>query len=99
VKVVWSLRALHELRAQRRFIARTQPAAANKIAERIMAATSLLETYPRYGRVASWDATDRLRELPIAGTPFIVLYTIDGAAEIILVVRVVHGAQLRGEDE
>jgi toxin ParE1/3/4 len=94
VRVAWSLRALRELRAQRRYVARTQPVAAARIVERIVAATDRLEAYPRYGRPATWDATGQLRELPVAGTPFVVLYTIDTAG-IALIVRVVHGAQLR----
>ena len=92
MKVVWSSRALRELRSQRRFIASVRPAAAAQLVERIVAATDRLETYPRYGRAAPWDATGRLRELPVAGTPYIVLYTID--AETVIVVRLVHGAQL-----
>ena len=98
MSVVWSLRALRELRDQRLYIARTQPDAAAQIAARIIAATDRLETYPHYGRTASWDETDRLRELPIARTPFVVLYTIDEAANTVLIVRVVHGAQLRGPE-
>ena len=98
MRVAWSLRALRELRDQRRYIARTQPAAAARIAARIVAAADRLETYPRYGRAASWDETGRLRELPVARTPFVVLYTIDAAAEVVLIVRVVHGAQLRGPE-
>ena len=83
---------------QPRYIARTRPAAAARIAARIVAAADRLETYPHYGRVASWDETGRLRELPVARTPFVVLYTIDAAAEAVLIVRVVHGAQLRGRE-
>lgn len=97
MRVAWSLRALRELRAQRRYIALTQPSAARRTVERIIAATDRLETYPRYGRAASWDATRRLRELPVAGTPFLVLYTID-AAGMVLIVRVIHGAELRGPE-
>jgi plasmid stabilization system protein ParE len=63
---------------------------------RIVAATDRLETYPRYGRAASWDEAGQLRELAVAGTPFIVLYTVDDAAAAVLIVRVVHGAQRRG---
>ena len=96
MRVAWSLGALRELRAQRRSISQTQPAAAARIVERIIAATDRLESYPLYGRAASWDTTGRLRELPVAGTPFVVLYTID--EERVLVVRVVHGAQLRGPE-
>ena len=96
MRIVWSTRALRELRAQRRHIEETQPAAAARMVERIIAATDRLETYPRYGRVATWDATDRLRELPVAGTPFVVLYTIDD--ETVVIVRLVHGAQLLGSE-
>ena len=98
MRVTWSLRALRELRDQRRYIARTQPAAAARIAARIVSATDRLETYPRYGRAASWDETGQLRELAVAGTPFLVLYIVDDAAAMVLIVRVVHGAQLRGSE-
>ncbi len=97
MRVAWSLRALHELRAQRGYIRRRQPAAAARIVESIIAATDRLEAYPHYGRPAAWDTTGRLRELPVAGTPFVVLDTID-AAGMVLIVRVVHGAQLRGPE-
>lgn len=92
MKVVWSSRALRELRSQRRYIARTRPAAAARIVERIIAVTDGLEAYPHYGRVATWDVMGRFRELPVPGTPFIVLYTLD--AGTVLIDRLVHGAQL-----
>ena len=94
VTVVWSSRALRELRSRRRFIARTRPAAASRIVERILGVADRLDAYPHYGRVASWDVTGRFREPPVAGTPFVMLYTID-VAEAVLIVRLVHGAQLR----
>lgn len=82
--------------AQRRYIAQTQPAAAARLAQRIVAATDRLARYPHLGRAAPWDATGRLRELPVAGTPFVVLYAIDEPAAAIVIVRVLHGAQRRG---
>ena len=96
MRVTWSPRALRELRDQRHYIARTQPNAAARIAARIIAVTDQLETYPHYGRAASWDETGQLRELPVAGTPFVVLHTIDDATGEVMIVRVMHGAQLRG---
>jgi len=98
VRVTWSPRARRELDAQQHHIARDQPAAANRIAARIVAATDRLAEYPLYGRAAQWDARHRLRELPVAGTPYVVLYTIDTSADEVIIVRVVHGAQLRGSD-
>jgi toxin ParE1/3/4 len=94
VKLAWSARALRELRAQREYIARTQPAAAASIAEHIVSATDRLTIYPTYGRRATWDASGQIRELVIAGTPFVVLYAL--ADETIIVVRVLHAAQQRG---
>ena len=91
--ITWSVHALRELRALREYIGRTQPAAASSIAEQIISATDRLAIYPEYGRRASWDATGRLRELVVAATPFLVLYTI--GPESIVVVRVLHGAQRR----
>jgi toxin ParE1/3/4 len=96
--VAWSLRARRELAAQRRYIAQMQPAAAARLAQRVVAATDRLATYPHLGRAAVWDATGRLRELPVAGTPFLVLYTIDEATATIVIVRVLHGAQRPGLD-
>ncbi len=92
--VTWSVRALRELRSQRDYITRTQPAAAARIAQLIISATDRLSIYPEYGRRAAWDRGGRLRELVIAGTPFVLLYVID--ADSIVIVRVLHGAQRRG---
>lgn len=94
MNVTWSVRALRELRTQREYIALTQPAAAARIAKRTIGATDPLAIHPDYGRRASWDATGRLRELVVSGTPFIILYTT--GARSIIIVRVLHGAQRRG---
>lgn len=75
VRVTWSTRTRRELDAQHHHIAGEQPAAASRIAARIVEATDRLAAYPLYGRAAPWDMRRRLRELPVAGTPFVVLYT------------------------
>ena len=98
MRVTWSPRARGELDAQYHYVARDQPAAAARIAARIVAATDRLAAYPLYGRAAPWDLRHRLRELPVAGTPFVVLYTIDTPADEVIIVRVVHGSQLRGSE-
>lgn len=93
MRITWSRGARRDLRSQRQFIAQTQPQVAASIAQRIISSTDRLAVYPRYGRAATWDPTGQLRELPVAGTPFLVLYTTDATTETILIVRVVHGAQ------
>ena len=77
MRVTWSLRARRELREQRRFIAREQPAAALRLSRRVVAAAERLGTYPLLGRTASWDLRSRIRELPVANTPFVVMYAVD----------------------
>jgi toxin ParE1/3/4 len=98
VRVEWTLRARRELAAQRRYIRQTQPEAATRLAQRVLEAIDRLATHPHLGRAALWDATGRLRELPVARTPFVVLYTIDEASATLVVTRVLHGAQRRGPD-
>jgi plasmid stabilization system protein ParE len=98
VRVTWSLRARRELREQRRFIAREQPAAALRVSRHIGAAAERLGTYPYLGRTASWDARRRIRELPVANTPFVVMYAVDEVDNAIVILRVVHGARQRGSE-
>jgi toxin ParE1/3/4 len=55
-----------------------------------------LGQYPFYGRAAAWDSRGLLRELPVAGTPFVVVYEVNETVGAVVVLRVVHGAQRRG---
>jgi plasmid stabilization system protein ParE len=61
----------------------------------VLATVERLTEYPFYGRAAPWDKGQRLRELPVPHTPFVVLYEIDEANDLIIILRVVHGAQQR----
>ncbi len=63
--------------ALRRYIAQTQPAAATRIAQHVLAAVERLGQYPLYGRATAWDSRGLLRELPVAGTPFVVVYEVN----------------------
>ena len=93
--VRWLPRARRELSALRRYIARDRPAAATQIAQHILAAVDRLDQYPFYGRPAAWDSRGLLRELPVAGTPFVVVYEVNETISAVIVVRVIHGAQRR----
>jgi len=98
VIVRWLPRARRELWALRRYIAQDQPAAATRIAQHILAAVDRLGQYPLYGRPAAWDSRGLLRELPVAGTPFVVVYEVDEAIGAVIILRIVHGAQRRGSE-
>ena len=55
-----------DLQALHAYIAREQPAAATRVAERILAAAELLALYPEVGRAGRAPGT---RELVVARTP------------------------------
>jgi plasmid stabilization system protein ParE len=92
------LRGRRELRAQRDFIARERPAVAARIVRDVLAAVARLTEYPYYGRAAPWDKTNLLRELPIPHTPLVVVYELDRDNDVVVILRVVHGAQRRGQE-
>jgi toxin ParE1/3/4 len=98
VRVIWLLRARRELRAQRDYIAQQRPAVAARIVQNILATITRLEAYPYYGRPAPWDKSERLRELPVPHTPFVIVYEVDQANDSVIILRVVHGAQRRGPE-
>jgi plasmid stabilization system protein ParE len=75
--------------------ARERPAVAARVARDVLAAVARLREYPYYGRLAQWDQTNRMRELPVPHTPLVVLYEIDVEGTVITILRVVHGAQRR----
>ena len=89
--VVWSRAALAELKAQIAFIARENPAAARRVAERIRATGDALQDFAtgHPGRVAG------TYEKSVAELPYIIAYAIDrnDDAETIAVLHVIHAAR------
>ena len=71
----WRPRALADLQAVRAYIAREQPAAAARVAGRILEAAELLMVYPELGRVGRAPGT---RELAVAHTPYLLIYRHQG---------------------
>jgi toxin ParE1/3/4 len=75
IEIQWSRLALARLREIRRFVAQDKPQAAEKLAIRITAVVETLRTHPYVGRAG---AEPGIRELVIGGTPYIVLYRVQG---------------------
>ncbi len=75
VEIVWSALARARLREIRAFVARDKPEAAERLAIRIVAVVQALRNYPYLGRAG---AEPGIRELVIGGTPYIVLYRVQG---------------------
>ena len=88
MRIVWLRSALHDLNAIEQFIELDNPAAARAMEKRIVTAVGRLATYPQLGRAGRIDGT---RELVVAGTPYLVPYTV--ADETIVVLAVLHGAR------
>jgi toxin ParE1/3/4 len=90
LEIVWSPLALARLREIRNFVALDKPDAAAKLATRIVAIVEVLREHPYLGRVG---AEPEIRELVIGGTPYIILYRVEGKRVIINTIW--HGAQFR----
>jgi toxin ParE1/3/4 len=90
VEVVWSALARTRLREIRAYVAQDKPEAAERLAMRIVAVVEALRNHPYLGRVG---AEPGIRELVIGGTPYLVLYRVQGQRVIISTIW--HAAQRR----
>lgn len=89
MKVVWSPEAVDDLASLRAFIAEDSPAAARRIALRIVQIVEdVLPGSPDMGRPGRVPGT---RELVVPSTPFVVPYRVQAGTLHIL--RVYHGAR------
>ena len=92
MKLAWSVLALRDFEEATDYIAQDNPAAAQRIAERILAATRKLTEYPYIGHPGDDENT---REWLVRQTPYVVVYEIHG--DTIYLSRVWHGRRDRGE--
>ncbi len=89
MNIVWSPEAIQDLILLRAYIAEDSPAAAQRIALRIVHEVEhLLPDNPHMGRPGRVPGT---RELVVPTTPYIVPYLVQG--ETIQILRVYHGAR------
>lgn len=85
MNVVWTPRASHGLKDARDFVAAGDPAAATRIAARIVERADQLASFPRIGRAGRVAGTF---ELVVVGTPYIVAYRLSpGQVEILAVLH------------
>jgi toxin ParE1/3/4 len=91
MRIVWAAEARRQIHEIWHYIAVDNFGAANRIFTRLVATVEKLAHYPYLGR----PGREASRELPVAGTPFIVIYRVEN--EEIRIVAVLHGAQ-RGEE-
>jgi len=87
--IVWLAGAIADRDAQLDYIAQDNPSAAIEQGDKVAGHVGKLADYPKLGRVGRKKGT---RELVISGTPFIVVYRIQGE-ETVQILRLLHGAQ------
>lgn len=92
MRVIWSETAIANLIEIRQYIEKDQPAAARRLAQRILACVKRLAEHPHLGRPGREPDT---RELIVGGTPYIIPYRIH--RDRLAVLAVLHASQERPE--
>jgi toxin ParE1/3/4 len=88
VTLRWTDGALAELLEAVAFIARDNPDAAIRVAERVRRSAGQLQGLPFLGKPGRRPGT---RELTVAATPYTIVYSVTG--EEVLILSVWHGAR------
>jgi addiction module RelE/StbE family toxin len=88
MKVRWTRAALNQLHEAYDYIQLDKPSAAARIVGLIEAAADRLRLFPQIGRPS---ARPKVRELAIAGTPFILVYRVKN--DMLEILALYHGAQ------
>lgn len=88
MRLKWSDLARSQFVDQFRFIAERNPAAAEKIRDKLRDAADRMRMHPQIGKTGRCAGT---RELLAAGTPLVIVYVL--AQEEIRIVAVLHTAQ------
>jgi plasmid stabilization system protein ParE len=90
-EVEWAEEALAHLETIRRYIAYSDPRAADRMASRLWTAGESLASFPNRGRARS----NGTRELPSI-SPYIITYEVIGGR--VLILRIRHGRRLPLDD-
>lgn len=90
-QVVWSRRALGDLKALVQYIARDNRTVAKRFGNLVVSKVDEVIQFPRMGRMVPEYHEDGLREILIP--PYRVIYEIDDRRQTIAVLRIWHGAR------
>jgi toxin ParE1/3/4 len=86
----WDQRADSDVVEIFRFLLERNTTAARRIRQAIHDHVALLASHPWLGHAGRQSAT---RELVVARTPYIIVYTVDTRTDVLTVLRVLHGAR------
>jgi addiction module RelE/StbE family toxin len=88
MRVKWLLVALDDLHQAGQYIAKSSPAAATKVIDRISKATRMLSDQPGIGRPGRVMGT---RELVVTGTFYIIPYRV--VEDVVQILRILHSSK------
>ncbi len=88
MKVRWTRRALADLDSAYEYVAGDNPAAAERMLDRIEEAVTVLGRHPEAGRTGRIHGT---REVVVTGTPFLIPYRVRRSTVELL--AVIHGSR------
>ena len=91
MKVVWRPAARDDRRQIFQYLFDRNPGAAREIETRLILAADSLVAFPHRGRPGRAAGTRELLTI----SPYVLVYEVDGAAELVRILRVWHGAQNR----
>jgi plasmid stabilization system protein ParE len=91
-RIVWTEEAVAHLEAIVDYVSVFDPAAAERVAQRLIELADSLEQFPHRGR----DAGSGRREMTVVW-PYVLRYRVEGDSVFILRIR--HGARKEDEDE
>ena len=94
-RIIWSPEALMQLGRVVRYIARDNPAAAEKVGNAIIDKCLVLGNFPRLGKVFRKMARDDIREISVP--PYRIIYSISDNEKAIEILTVWHGARQEPE--
>ena len=86
MRIVWTDEAVSNLESIVDYVAPFNPAAAERLAERLLAVAESLSVFPERGR----DAGEGRREMTIVW-PYVLRYRVEGS--VVYILRVRHGAR------
>ena len=92
MKIAFDERALDDLENIHAWISEGRPDTAMTVVRRLYAAIEQLAVFPKIGRVGAVAGT---RDWVVPRLPYVIVYKLDPAAELLIVVAVFHSAQAR----
>ena len=96
MKLCFTLRAVADITAIADYIRERNPAASQRVRAAIYQSLRDLILFPRAGRL---QQTEGVRKFPTRKYAYLVYYTVDDAAEEIIILSVKHPAQRREHED